>query len=237
MLSKIFCACSISVVCYAQQGAGIYTAAQAAAGRATYQANCSGCHGADLGGLNSASALAGGLFMSSWGARTPSDLIAFLEGAMPPSNPGGLGQQAYVNVTAFILDFNGARSGNQSLTAATKVAIRSVASGQKSARTAYPAGTGEAAGASTEGAAPPGSAFYDPLGVESSKGRPPSPRGLVVAGEVKNYTPVTDAMLRNPDPDDWLMIRHDYQATNYSPLNQINTQNVKDLQLGSGCGP
>ncbi len=68
--------------------------------------------------------------MSSWGDRTPSDLIAFLEGAMPPGNPGSLGEQAYVNVTAFILDFNGARPGNQPLTAASKVAIRSVATGQ-----------------------------------------------------------------------------------------------------------
>jgi alcohol dehydrogenase (cytochrome c) len=38
-----------------------------------------------------------------------------------------------------------------------------------------------------------------------------------VAGEVKNYVPVTDAMLRNPDPGDWLMIRRDYKATYYSP--------------------
>ena len=130
MLSKILCACSIAAVGYAQQGAGVYTAAQATAGRATYQANCAGCHGADLTGLNSASALAGGLFMSSWGDRTPSDLVAFLEGAMPPGNPGSLGEQAYVNVAAFILDFNGARAGNQPLTAASKVAIRSVATGQ-----------------------------------------------------------------------------------------------------------
>ena len=92
MLSKFFCACSIGVVCYAQQGAGIYTAAQATAGRATYQANCSGCHAEDLSGQNSASALAGGLFMSSWGDRTPSDLVGFLEGAMPPSKPGRPGR-------------------------------------------------------------------------------------------------------------------------------------------------
>ena len=52
--------------------------------------------------------------MSSWGDRTPSDLIAFLEGAMPPGNPGSLGEQAYVNVTAFILDFNGAHAGRPS---------------------------------------------------------------------------------------------------------------------------
>ena len=38
-------------------------------------------------------------------------------------------------------------------------------------------------------------------------------------------------MLRNPDPDDWLMIRRDYHASNYSPLNQITRDNVKDLRL------
>jgi alcohol dehydrogenase (cytochrome c) len=209
MLRTIFGACSIAVVCYAQQGAGPYTAAQATAGRAIYQANCSSCHAADLSGLNSASALAGGLFMSSWGDRTPKDLIAFLEGAMPPGNPGSLGEQAYVNVAAFILDFNGARPGNQPLTAASTVAIRSVATGQVRAR--------PAAG--------------EPLGGRAEAPVPPTPRGLVVPGEVKNYTPVTDAMLRNPDPSDWLMIRHDYHANNYSSLNQITTQNVKDLQL------
>src|SRR5271168_2043458 len=172
MLSKILCACSIAAVGYAQQGAGIYTAAQATAGRAAFQANCASCHGADLTGLNSASALAGGLFMSSWGDRTPKDLIAFLEGAMPPGNPGSLGEQAYINVAAFILDFNGARPGNQPLTAASKVAIRSVATGQIKAAASRQAAAGE------------------PLGGRAEAPVPPTPRGVVVAGEVKNYTPV-----------------------------------------------
>src|SRR5215475_7160504 len=57
------------------------------------------------------------------------------------------------------------------------------------------------------------------------------PRGITVAGEVKNYVPVTDANLRNPDPADWLMIRHDYKANYFSPLNQINAQNVNTLRL------
>src|SRR5579863_2003661 len=146
MLSKIVCACSIALICYAgvccaqPQGAGPYTAAQATAGRAMYEANCAGCHASDLSGQNSASPLAGGVFLSSWGDRTPADMIAFLEGAMPPSNPGGLGEQAYVNVTAFILDFNGARPGNQPLTTAAKFAIRSVASGQPRPRSNAPAG-------------------------------------------------------------------------------------------------
>jgi alcohol dehydrogenase (cytochrome c) len=56
-------------------------------------------------------------------------------------------------------------------------------------------------------------------------------RGLTVEGEVKNYVPVSDAMLRNPDPGDWLMVRRNYQAQSYSPLAQITPANVKDLQL------
>ena len=48
---------------------------------------------------------------------------------------------------------------------------------------------------------------------------------------MKNYVPVTDAMLRNPDPADWLMIRRDYKASSFSPLNQITAQNVNDLRL------
>ena len=176
MLKTIFLGSTMALACYAQ---GSYTADQARAGRAAYQASCAGCHGADLSGLNSASALAGGLFMSSWGDRTPSDLVSFLEGAMPPGNPGSLGEQAYVNVTAFILDFNGAHPGNQPLTAASKFAIRSIATGQAKA------------------AAAPG----EPLGGRAEAPVPATPRGLVVAGEVKNFTPVTDAMLRNPDPE------------------------------------
>jgi alcohol dehydrogenase (cytochrome c) len=42
---------------------------------------------------------------------------------------------------------------------------------------------------------------------------------------------VTDAMLKNSPPGDWLMIRRDHHATNFSPLNQINADNVKTLEL------
>jgi alcohol dehydrogenase (cytochrome c) len=56
-------------------------------------------------------------------------------------------------------------------------------------------------------------------------------RGLTVIGEVKNYVPVTDAMLRNPPPGDWLMARRNYQAWSYSPLIEITRDNVKDLKL------
>ena len=48
---------------------------------------------------------------------------------------------------------------------------------------------------------------------------------------VPNFVPVTDAMLRAPKPEDWLLYRGNYQGWGYSPLGQINKTNVKNLQL------
>lgn len=46
-----------------------------------------------------------------------------------------------------------------------------------------------------------------------------------------SLTPVTDDMLKNPADGDWLMYRRTYNGWGYSPLDQINKDNVKDLQL------
>lgn len=45
------------------------------------------------------------------------------------------------------------------------------------------------------------------------------------------FRPVTQAMLENPDPADWLMYSRTYDAQHYSPLDQINTGNVGRLVL------
>ena len=54
---------------------------------------------------------------------------------------------------------------------------------------------------------------------------------LLLAAEVKEFRPVTEAMLRNPSPGDWLNWRRTDSAWGYSPLEQINKQNVSQLQL------
>ena len=46
-----------------------------------------------------------------------------------------------------------------------------------------------------------------------------------------DFVPVTDAMLRDPDPADWLMVHRTYDHQAYSPLEQINRDNVGDLRL------
>ena len=46
-----------------------------------------------------------------------------------------------------------------------------------------------------------------------------------------NIRPVTDGMLKNPDREDWLLWRRTYDASGYSPLDQIDTKNVDDLRV------
>ncbi len=54
---------------------------------------------------------------------------------------------------------------------------------------------------------------------------------LTVADLMRDFEPITDAMLRDPDPADWPMMRRDYHAHSYSPLSEINPSNVGELRL------
>src|SRR5580692_2845155 len=57
--------------------------------------------------------------------------------------------------------------------------------------------------------------------------------------QVQNFKPVTNEMLLNPSPNDWLMFSRTYDAQRFSPLKQINKQNVSQLHLAweRGMGP
>jgi alcohol dehydrogenase (cytochrome c) len=58
--------------------------------------------------------------------------------------------------------------------------------------------------------------------------------------QLRNYKPVTQEMLLDPSPNDWLMYSRTYDAQRFSPLTQINVQNVAQLrlawELGMGTG-
>src|SRR6266571_2710051 len=66
--------------------------------------------------------------------------------------------------------------------------------------------------------------------------QPAAPAPAVPAPKI---TPVTDAMLQNPDPSEWLMWRRTLNAWGFSPLDQIKKTNVKDLRMvwTHGLGP
>jgi len=209
----------------------VYTAAQAAEGRTAYDTNCASCHRPDLGGTNEAPQLAGGSFLGVWSGRTVADLTNYLQVSMPPANPGGLGEATYLSIVAYMLQANGAPAGAQALTANTAAAIGTVAMRQVAAvqaaqqgQAAVGAGRGQGQGAPLPN---PDSAAGQLARAAAAAPR----RGVTIAGEVKNYVPVTDAMLRNPDPGDWLMARRNYQGWSHSPLSQITTDNVQNLRL------
>ena len=238
--------CAIALVT-GQQPAGVpvFTADQAGAGRAAYEASCASCHVADLGGRNEAPQLAGSDFMNVWRTHGVDALFGFIRSTMPPGG-ARLADDQYLAIVAYILQSNGAAAGAQPLTASTNVPIGSIATGQRPAAQAGRGGAGRAAGPAepaTTTAVPSGRGArggpaagrgLDADGNPIPAGRggaAPAARGLTVQGEVKNYVPVTDEMLRNPPPGDWLMARRTYSASSYSPLNEITRDNVKELRL------
>ena len=55
--------------------------------------------------------------------------------------------------------------------------------------------------------------------------------GFPGQAQVEPFTPVTDAVLQNPDPADWLMWRRTLDSWGYSPLDQIDRENVGELRM------
>ena len=205
-----------------QTPGGPFTAAQAAAGRTAYQAQLRELPPRRISrAAATPHQLAGSEFMDAWGRRTTRELLSFMQLTMPPTRPGRA-EPGGVRSTS--------RRSSSSRTARPPATARSRRR-STSRSTRSPRGQAPAAAA----AAPPGRgappAAAQAAAADAGAARAAPPAGITVDGEVKNFVPVTDAMLRNPDPADWLMIRRDYHASDYSPLNQITADNVKDLRL------
>ncbi len=184
--------------------APVFTAEQQELGQAAYLATCAqGCHQPDMTGIGPIAPLRGEAFLSSFGSRSVGELTEAIRTAMPPTAPGSLSQETYLNLTAFILAMNGGRPGITMLSLENPTLISALTDPNAAATPI--ATTGAAA---EEG-----------------------PVGITVPGEVPQFTTVTDAMLRNPSPNDWLIHRGNLGAHSYSALDQINTENVKGLQL------
>ena len=187
---------------------------QVEAGRGVYERSCAECHRADLSGDFEAPELAGRNFRSAWRGAALGELLAVVRD-MPPEEPGTLSEVQYLAVTAFLLEANGASADQGALAPAQPV-------GDVLAQAAAPG--------AEAGARQPAAAATDPAG--EPPGEPARATGrTTVEGSIGPLTPVTDAMLRDPDPADWLMYRRTYDAWGYSPLDQIRRENVADLEL------
>jgi mono/diheme cytochrome c family protein len=121
--SAVFIGFTIAATGRQQQPAagGIFTAAQAQSGQAAYAQQCAGCHGQDFRGSADAPAVESADFRTKWGPRATNELFTYLVQTMPPTNPGVLGEEGTLAMTAFLLQLNvrpraqpvTPRSGNQ----------------------------------------------------------------------------------------------------------------------------
>ncbi len=202
------------------QGAGPFTKAQLDNGRIGYAANCAQCHNPDLTGTNDAPQLAGDAFFGAWKGRTTQQLYSKIAKTMPAGRGGSLDDKTYTDITAFILHANGAATGSAAFTPTSSVALGSVANGKVPDDVLHPAPVSNFARAMA------GQRVADPGAFAGA-----NKFGLSVKGNIENYKPVTEAMMTNPPDGDWLMYRRNYQGWSYSPLKQIDTSNVKSLQL------
>lgn len=146
-------------------------------------------------------ALRGTEFLNGWAGRTTNELFEYMRDQMPPGIGGSLSDQVYLNLVAYLLDANGAWPGDAPLTANAAVMIGDAADVAEARRAAR---AGDA------------------------------PRRLAtrfVNRAVERLTPVTDALLQDPPPGDWLSWRRTRDSHGYSPLTQITRDNVDELQL------
>jgi alcohol dehydrogenase (cytochrome c) len=194
------------------QSTGPFTQAQVTAGGQAYNDNCGQCHNPDLSGTNDAPQLAGSAFIGAWKGRTTEALYSKISKTMPAGRGGSLDEATYANIVAYVLHANGAAAGNTALTPTSAVAIGTIANGKVADDVIHPPVTSR------------------PMSVPGSLTLP-AKFGLTLEGHIENYVPVTEAMMNNPPDGDWLMFRRNYQGWSYSPLNQINTQNVSQLTL------
>ena len=177
------------------------------------------CHAPDLSGREGPQ-LAGANFMIQWRYKTAGDLIGFMRSTMPPGANGSLPEQTLHQSRSVHPRRQRRAAWRSNARPGIECFYRRCRVGAACRRTC----------SQVAAAAPSVQQGKQDQGKQA-------PRGITVSGEVKNYVPVTDAMLRNPDPGDWLMIRRDYKANYYSPLNQITAQNVNDLRLVWSLGP
>jgi S-disulfanyl-L-cysteine oxidoreductase SoxD len=94
---------------------GVYTTAQAERGKTSFNSSCLRCHGDQLQG-NTAPALSGDRFFTTWGSEPIASLFAKIRDTMPPNFGTSIDDQTKLDIVAYILQTNGYPSGAAELT-------------------------------------------------------------------------------------------------------------------------
>lgn len=189
------------------QDAATDFAAQVERGRTAYATNCAACHGERLTGSQFAPPLRGGAFLTKWGDAPLAQVYDYMHSSMPPANAGGLPDDDYAALLALIVRENGGNNGGKPV----------------------PSGGDQLAGLAMP--PPPAVGVRDGVGVGGLADGATLPPWPAPPDRFANYTPVTEAMLSNPAPENWLTWRRSHKGQGYSPLEQIDTGNVGQLHV------
>jgi PQQ-dependent dehydrogenase (methanol/ethanol family) len=212
--------CAAAVPALSQGLPALYTAQQASDGAALYAGQCAICHGAALEG-SAAPALKGDGFRAMANAQklTPTTLLAVTSQTMPQGASGLLTADQYRAITAYMLQQNGYPAGSQPFLAdnACTACAAPLTSAPVAMAQAAPAG-GIQHGEQAPAAAPAGR----PAAVVPE---------TVLAKAVDVDVNVTNGQQLNADKDldNWLLFGRTYDNQRFSPLTQINLDNVKKL--------
>ena len=94
---------------------GVFSAEQAKNGERIFQSRCAACHGSDLHANPEVPDLTDDGFKYGWVGKTVANRFRNIRTAMPAGAPGSLDDQTYIDIVAYILQFNGMPAGNQKL--------------------------------------------------------------------------------------------------------------------------
>lgn len=201
-----------------------FTEQQASAGSVLYQQNCATCHLTDLQGAFEAPALTGNNFTSNWTNRNIVDLLDLIRRTMPPQAPASLSNTDYANLAAFLLDSNNIAAASIELgfdsTAIAFLGNDDGSGDQLVARIPVPGRAGTIPSPEALNQVPEIATIYQDERARSRSFQP-----------VTGFRNVTEEDLINPADADWTYWRRTPQSQGYSPLGQINTENVKQLSL------
>jgi len=96
---------------------GVYTTAQAARGKATFDVSCSRCHNSDLSGSERGPTLTGDKFQSNWMDGSLEALFSFIRDQMPQGSANIVSDESKIDILGYILQRNSFPPGKTELTA------------------------------------------------------------------------------------------------------------------------
>ena len=96
---------------------GVFSADQAARGKAAYDLSCSRCHNIALIGSERGPAVKGDAFLANWEKDTVAGLFTKIRDTMPEGNSGTVGDAAKLDILSYILQQNGFPGGADELKA------------------------------------------------------------------------------------------------------------------------